>query len=452
MSLVAVGLNHNTAPVEVRERITFAPERIGDALRELRGELSVPEATIVSTCNRTEIYCGMEDTRTPELIDWLHHYHREPDNTFSPFLFTHYDQQAAHHLMRVCSGLDSLILGEPQILGQIKKAYRDAGESGTVGKHLSLLFQSAFNVAKQVRTDTAVGASPVSVAFAAVSLARQIFGDFDKRTALLIGAGETIELALQHLQSSGIGTVIIANRTLERAEQLAERYGATATTLSQIPSVLASADITISSTASQLPILGKGAVEQALKDRRHQPMAMIDIAVPRDIETQVGQLDDVFLYTVDDLTEIIDQGMQARKEAALKAESIIDHQAQNFMRKLRGLHADATIADLRTQVSELQRDTMQQAMAMLQRGEPAEKALKYFSHTYTNKLLHAPSSQLRAASEAGDEETVDTARKLFNLDGHATLDRPRKGTENSGRKKAAQAEHRQPTKTDSGFT
>ena len=436
MSLVAIGLNHNTAPVEVRERITFAPERIREALRDLRGDLSVPEATIVSTCNRTEIYCGMEDSRTPDLIDWLHHYHHAPNHSFSPFLFTHYDQQAAHHLMRVCSGLDSMILGEPQILGQIKQAYRDAGESGTVGKHLSLLFQSAFNVAKQIRTDTAVGASPVSVAFAAVSLAKQIFGDLHKHTALLIGAGETIELALQHLQTSGIGNVLIANRTLERAEQLAGRYGAQATTLAEIPNVLASADITISSTASQLPILGKGAVEQALKARRHRPMAMIDIAVPRDIESQVGQLDDVFLYTVDDLTEIIDQGMQARKEAAKKAESIIDHQAQKFMRKLRGLHADTTIADLRSQAGQLQQETLQQAMAMLQRGEPAEKALQYFSHTFTNKLLHSPSSQLRIASECGDNVTVNAARKLFSLDSGVTARRDANSKNNPDSNKA----------------
>jgi len=231
----------------------------------------------------------------------------------------------------------------------------------------------------------------------------------------MIGAGETIELALQHLQSSGIGNILIANRTLQRAEQLAHRYQAKATTLGEIPSILAEADITISSTASQLPILGKGAVEQALKSRKHRPMAMIDIAVPRDIEPQVGQLDDVFLYTVDDLTEIIDQGMQARKEAASKAESIIDHQAQRFMRKLRGLHADTTIAELRAQINQLQQDTLHQALAMVERGESAEKALKFFSHTYTNKLLHAPSSQLRIASESGDNVTVDVARKLFDL-------------------------------------
>ena len=230
--------------------------------------------------------------------------------------------------------------------------------------------------------------------------------------------------------------MLIANRTLERAEQLAGRYGAQATTLAEIPNVLASADITISSTASQLPILGKGAVEQALKARRHRPMAMIDIAVPRDIESQVGQLDDVFLYTVDDLTEIIDQGMQARKEAAKKAESIIDHQAQKFMRKLRGLHADTTIADLRSQAGQLQQETLQQAMAMLQRGEPAEKALQYFSHTFTNKLLHSPSSQLRIASECGDNVTVNAARKLFSLDSGVTARRDANSKNNPDSNKA----------------
>ncbi|OED36393.1 glutamyl-tRNA reductase [Chromatiales bacterium (ex Bugula neritina AB1)] len=415
MSLVAIGLNHHTAPVDVRERIAFAPERLPDALQNLRRDLSVSEATIVSTCNRTEIYCGMDSTQTPTLVNWLHHYHQAPHETFSPFLFQHHDQQAVHHLMRVCSGLDSMVLGEPQILGQIKQAYRDAGDAGSVGKHLSLLFQSAFKVAKQVRTDTAIGASPVSVAFAAVSLAKQIFGDLNEHTALLIGAGETIELALQHLQSSGIGKAIIANRTLERAQLLANQYQAQAITLSEIPNVLALADITISSTASTLPILGKGAVEQALKLRKHRPMAMIDIAVPRDIEAQVSDLADVFLYTVDDLTEIIDQGMQARKEAAIKAESIIDHQAVSFMQKLRGLDAGTTIADLRAHATGLQQETLKNAQAMLARGESPEKALQYFAHTFTNKLLHKPSTQLREASETGNNTVVDAARKLFDL-------------------------------------
>ncbi|MEM7258693.1 MAG: glutamyl-tRNA reductase [Pseudomonadota bacterium] len=420
MSLVAIGLNHHTAPVEVRERITFAPERVADALGELRNQLSVPEATIVSTCNRTEIYCGMDTHQTGHVVEWLHDFHRAPSNTFSPYLFTRTDQAVVQHLMRVCSGLDSLILGEPQILGQIKQAYREAGEHGTVGKHLSMLFQSAFNVAKQVRTDTAVGASPVSVAFAAVSLAKQIFGDLEDHTALLIGAGETIELALQHLSTSGIGHVIIANRTLQRAETLAQQCNGEAATLASIPELLHRADITISSTASQLPILGKGAVEQALKARRHRPMAMIDIAVPRDIEPQVSDLSDVFLYTVDDLSEIIDRGMQARRQAAEKAENIIEHQVSDFMRKLRGLDAGSTIAALRGQVNDLQQDTLARAMAMIAKGEAPEKVLKYYAHTFSNKLLHRPSTKLRAASETGDEALLACARQLFDIKTHAT--------------------------------
>ncbi len=419
MSLVAIGLNHHTAPLEVRERITFAPERMTDALSQLRHQLRVPEAAIVSTCNRTEIYCGMDTRRADHVVEWLHDFHQAPSETFSPYLFTRVDQAVVQHLMRVCSGLDSLILGEPQILGQIKQAYREAGETGAVGKHLSLLFQSAFNVAKQVRTDTAVGASPVSVAFAAVSLAKQIFGDLDEHTALMIGAGETIELALQHLKTSGIGNVIIANRTLARAESLAEQYGAEATTLANIPQLLHHADITISSTASQLPILGKGAVEQALKARKHQPMAMIDIAVPRDIEPQVSDLSDVFLYTVDDLSEIIDRGMQARKQAAEKAEHIIEHQASDFMRKMRGLSAGSTIAELRAQAGSIQQQTLDKALAMIAKGEAPEKALQYYAHTFTNKLLHKPSAGLRAATESGDESLIRSTRQLFDLDAEA---------------------------------
>ncbi len=415
MSLVAVGLNHLTAPVDIRERITFAPESIGDALHQMRSDLQVPEATIVSTCNRTEIYCGMHSDKTDDVVTWLHDYHKAPQASFSPFLFTHYDRDAAQHLMRVCSGLDSMILGEPQILGQIKQAFRAAGESGTVGRDLTLLFQSAFSVAKQVRTDTAVGASPVSVAFAAVSLARQIFGDLSEHTALLIGAGETVELTLQHLHSSGIGKTIIANRTALRAERLAALYGSEVISLADIPARLAEADITISSTASQLPILGKGAVEAALKARRHRPMAMIDIAVPRDIEPQVGQLSDVFLYTVDNLKEIIDQGLQARQQAAVKAEHIIEHQANSFMQKMRGLKAGATISDLRSHTASLQQATLDEAMAMLKKGGDPEKALQYFARTFTNKLLHTPSAQLRLASEAGDTQIAEAARTLFNL-------------------------------------
>ena len=415
MSLVAVGLNHQTAPVDVRERITFAPECIEDALQQMRKELHVPEATIVSTCNRTEIYCGMHNDQTDDVVTWLHDYHKAPRESFSPFLFTHYDREAAQHLMRVCSGLDSMILGEPQILGQIKQAFRTAGESGTVGRDLTLLFQSAFNVAKQVRTDTEVGASPVSVAFAAVSLARQIFGDLNEHTALLIGAGETIELALQHLHASGVGKTLIANRTPERAARLAERFGSEVIRLSDIPARLSEADITISSTASQLPILGKGAVEQALNSRRHRPMAMIDIAVPRDIEPQVSQLSDVFLYTVDNLKEIIDQGLEARQQAAIKAEHIIEHQANSFMQKMRGLRAGSTIRELRAHTTDIQQSTLASAMAMLRKGDDPEKALQYFAHTFTNKLLHTPSEQLRQASEAGDNTVAESARKLFNL-------------------------------------
>ena len=416
MSLLAVGLNHQTAPVEIREQITFAPERISAALLQMKSDLQVPEATIVSTCNRTEIYCGMPDGKSDEVVSWLHTYHQAPQNTFSPFLFTHHDRDAARHLMRVCSGLDSMILGEPQILGQMKQAFREAGESGAVGRDLTFLFQSAFNVAKQVRTDTAIGASPVSVAFAAVSLSKQIFGDLKDHTALLIGAGETIELALQHLHSHNIGKTIIANRTAARAEKLAANFNSKVISLTEIPDRLSEADITISSTASQLPILGKGAVEAALKARRHRPMAMIDVAVPRDIEPQVSQLSDVFLYTVDNLKEIIDQGMEARQEAAVKAEHIIENQASAFMQKLRGLSAGVTISDLRAHTTTIQQTSMDAALAMLRKGDDPEKALQYFAHTFTNKLLHTPSSQLRTASEAGDTDLAEAARKLFKLD------------------------------------
>ena len=301
MSILAYGINHKTAPVSVRERVAFEPGQITEALQDLVAQPTVQEAAIISTCNRTELYCGLDTPDHKLITNWLSHYHNLDENDIQPYIYTHPDNLAVRHALRVAAGLDSLILGEPQILGQMKDAYFAASKAGTMGGQLDRLFQHTFSVAKQIRTDTAIGASAVSVAFAAVSLAKQIFSNFQDHTALLIGAGETIELTARHLHESGIGRMIIANRTLERAHKLAEEFNAYAIELSDIPSHLAEADIVISSTASPLPILGKGSVESALKIRKHRPMLMVDIAVPRDIEEQVSELNDVYLYTVDDL-------------------------------------------------------------------------------------------------------------------------------------------------------
>jgi glutamyl-tRNA reductase len=415
MTLLTVGINHQTAPVEIRERVAFAPEEIPGALQQLVSLPQVTEAAILSTCNRTEILCYSESGEPGEVIDWLSHYHKLPKSEFEPYAYIHVNHDAVHHLLRVASGLDSMILGEPQILGQLKDAYRIAHETETTGKLLTRLFHYSFSVAKQVRTDTAIGASPVSVAFAAIRLAKQIFSDFSQHTALLIGAGDTIELAARHLKESGIGRMIIANRTLERAHVLARDFGAYAIALGDLPEHLSEPDIVISSTASQLPILGKGAVETAIKQRKRRPMLMIDIAVPRDIEPQVGELEDVYLFTVDDLQNIIEEGLKTRKEAAQQATQVIDSQALHFMGWVRSLDAVSTIRAYREQADRFREDELTKARRRLARGDSPVEVLQRLAHALTNKLTHSPSAQIRQAGYDGRVELLAAARELLDI-------------------------------------
>jgi glutamyl-tRNA reductase len=415
MALIAVGVNHKTAPVSIRERVSFAPERLTDALKELTSTPQVSEAAILSTCNRTELVCCSRDGGTDTIIDWFEHYHKLNPDEVRPYIYVHPEQMAVRHVLRVASGLDSLILGEPQILGQIKDAYSKAEQAGTIGKLLNRLFQHTFSVAKQVRTDTAIGSSPVSVAFAAVSLAKQIFSNMEQHTALLIGAGETIELAARHLHASGIGRIIIANRTVEKAHALAQEFGGYAIALKEIPNHLAEADIVISSTASQLPILGKGAAETAIKQRKHRPMLMIDIAVPRDIEAEVGELEDIYLYTVDDLQEIIQEGLKSRQEAAIQAEEIIDTQVAHFMGWIQSQDAFTVIGQFRDYAQQIRDAEVEKALRQLGKGESAEQVLQKLAHALTNKLIHTPSTQLRQAGHEGRIELLDAARELFEL-------------------------------------
>ncbi len=415
MSIIAFGINHKTAPVDIREKVAFQPAQLIDALRDLAARPHVKEAAIVSTCNRTELYCGLDRQNHEIITDWLSRYHNLNANDILPYIYTHPDQFAVRHALRVASGLDSLVLGEPQILGQMKDAYSTASSAGTLGSLLDRLFQHTFSVAKQVRTDTAIGASPVSVAFAAVSLARQIFTNFEEHTALLIGAGETIELTARHLHEIGIGRMIIANRTVERARSLAEEFKAYAISLPEIPAHLAEADIVISSTASPLPILGKGSVESALKIRKHRPILMVDIAVPRDIESEVGNLSDVYLYTVDDLQEIIQEGLRSRQEAAAQAEEIIDVQVSHFMNWIQSLGAVDTIRAVR-ETAESKRDIeLELALKQIAAGKDPEVVLKQFAHRLTNKLLHEPSTQLKQAGYEGRSDLLKAARDLFDL-------------------------------------
>ena len=415
MPLLAFGINHKTAPVAIRERVAFAPPQVSDALKELSTLPAVQEAAILSTCNRTEIFCYLEENESRAVVDWFQHYHKLKGEEIEPYIYLYPDQFAVRHLLRVAAGLDSMILGEPQILGQMKEAYLAALQAGTVGTLLGRLFQHTFSVAKQVRTDTAIGSSPVSVAFAAVSLAKQIFSDLSKHSALLIGAGETIELTARHLHEHGIGRIVIANRTVEKAHALASEFGGYAIALGDIPNHLAEADLVISSTASQLPILGKGAIERAVKQRKHRPMLMIDIAVPRDIEPEAGDLEDIYLYTVDDLQEIIQEGLRSRQEAAKQAEEIIEHQVAHFMGWLRSLDAVATIRTFRDNAEYLREQELAKAKRLLARGVPADEVLAQLARTLTNKLIHAPSVHMRQAGFEGRSEVLEIARELFDL-------------------------------------
>jgi glutamyl-tRNA reductase len=415
MQLVTLGINHQTAPVEIREHIAFNPDVLPDALLSLQNCPGVVEAVIVSTCNRTELYCHLENDNSQVLRDWLHAYHRQQEGSLDDYLYCHENNDAIRHLLRVASGLDSMVLGEPQILGQIKTAYSTSVNTSVIGKSLGRLFQHAFTVAKQVRTDTAIGSSPVSVAFAAVSLAKQIFSKLSESTALLIGAGETIELAARHLHDNGIGRIIIANRTVERAHNLAMQLDGYAISLSEMPAHLAEADIVISSTASQLPILGKGTVERALKIRKRKPIFMVDIAIPRDIEPEVGQLDDVYLYCVDDLHDIIEENLQSRRDAAEQAEEIVESQVEYFMAWLRSQDAVPVIKAIRTHAENESEQLLAKAKKQLEQGVEPHQIMTELARSLTNKLIHEPSRQLRNSGMNTDTNLIEAARNLFNI-------------------------------------
>jgi len=416
MSLFAFGVNHKTAPVQIRERVSFGHEHLSSALTELIELPGVSEAAILSTCNRTEVYCSLSEPAKTLLFDWLERHHKLDSAALHPCLFSYNDAQVVEHVMRVACGLDSMVLGEPQILGQLKSAYQTALEVGTLGKLLNKLFQYSFAVAKQVRTDTAIGSSPVSVAFAAVRLAQQIFGDLDRHTALLIGAGETIELAARHLHENGLGRMIVTNRSLEKAQRIASEFGGFAIALTDMPRHLPDTDIVISSTASALPILGKGAVERALRARRHRPMFMVDIAVPRDIEPEIGDLDDIYLYTVDDLETVIEENLNSRRAAALQAQEMIEGQVMHFMEWLNSLDAVSTVRALRARAEHVQSETVAKALRRIANGEDPHLVVELLARTLTNKLIHLPSVRLREASAVGRSELIEATRELFDLD------------------------------------
>ena len=414
MGILAFGINHKSASVDLRGRISFAPEIVVQVLQDARSILHVQEVALLSTCNRTEVYLFGETTDV-QLLTWLSMIKGVEIGQLQDCYYCHRDEQAITHMMRVASGLDSLILGEPQIFGQIKSAYSVGREAGTVSTFLNQAFQQAFSAAKRVRSETAIGKNPVSVAYASVNLAAQIFTNLKDAHALLIGAGETIDLVAKHLCDQQIGKITVANRTLSRAQELAEVYSADAILLADIPDFLPYADIIISSTASQLPILGKGAVESALKKRKFKPFFMVDIAVPRDIEAEVEELPDVYLYTVDDLEEVVQDNMRARSSAADLALEIINQEVESWVKQHRALAAVDTIRAFRNSVELIRDAEIDKAMASLQQGKDSAEVITTLARNLTNKLLHKPTTQLKKAGEEGRDDAINVANELFDL-------------------------------------
>ena len=413
MQLFALGLNHHTAPVAIREQVAFRPELLTEALADLVRAKPVKEAAILSTCNRTELYFATEHPQ--HAADWFAEYHRVALQDLSPYLYTFPQRDAIRHVFRVASGLDSMVIGEPQILGQVKDAVRHAEQAGTLGSTLHKLFQRSFSVAKEVRSTTAIGANIVSMAAAAVHLSERIFESVRDQRVLFIGAGEMIELCAAHFCGEQPRKVTIANRTAARAEALAARFGADVIRLDQVAEVLAGYDIVVSCTGSPLPIIGLGMVERALKARRHRPMVMVDLAVPRDIEAEVAASGDVFLYTVDDLAKVVDSGLESRQAAVIEAEGIIDERVDGFLHWLDSRGTVPTIRALREHADALRRAELERASRLLARGEDPHKVLEALSQGLTNKLLHAPTRFLNDAEGELHGDCAELVQRLFNL-------------------------------------
>ena len=431
-NLVVIGVNHDSASVAVRERVAFAPECVPEAISELMAETRLSEGVFLSTCNRTEIYGWFETEGEAalagdEVIAWISKYHAISLDDLATCTYRSHGIAGLTHLVRVAAGLNSMVLGEPQIFGQIKSAFAVSQESGGIGDSLSKLFPEAFRLAKRVRTDTAIGENPVSVAYAAVDLAGRIFSDLSSRTALLLGAGETIELVARHLNEAGLGKLIVANRTLKRAKTLADQFGAEAILLADVTERLPSADIVISSTASQLPILGKGAVEEAIKARRYRPALLIDLAVPRDIEPQVASLSDVYLYTVEDLRDVVEENVRLRSHEANKADKIVEEGVVEVEATwLQRASADV-VRNYRESALAIQQTELERALKALESGKSPEEVMTRLSRDLTNKLIHAPTAGLKQIAKEGDRVNVSRAAELLGVpasipsDGSSTL-------------------------------
>jgi len=434
MPVSILGINHKTAPISVRERVAFSPDTISSALAELKDEAQIDEVAIISTCNRMEIvYRSIQTPTENSLIEvdqpsavlkWLADYHDFPIDDIQPHCYQHDGERAITHLMSVACGLDSMVLGEPQILGQVKDAYGYASHAGTIGLYLNKLFQQTFTLAKQVRTDTQIGESAVSVAYAAVTLAKRIFDDFSKTTALFIGAGETIELAARHLIRQGVVNLYVANRTVERAQTLvdefnSEKVSVQAHSLTSLPEIIAKADIIISSTASPVPIIGKGLMEKAIVARKHRSMFLVDLAVPRDVEPEVSSLNDIYLYTVDDMQDVIQENLKLRQEAAREAEDIVSLHTQKFINWLNSLSSVSLLKTFRSQIEEIKSDEVQRAVSRLNlnkdQSEKTEKMMIELANRLTKKFMHQPSQSFRKAGEENDHAMLETLADVFGL-------------------------------------
>ena len=413
MQLFALGLNHTTAPLAVREKVVFAVENLRPALSGLVRGGPVSEAAILSTCNRTELYCVSGEPL--QALDWLAGYHGMPAQQLKPYVYSLPEREAVRHAFRIASGLDSMVVGEPQILGQMKAAVQTAAQAGTLGTLLHRLFQRSFAVAKEVRTNTGIGANVVSMAAAAVKLAGRIFPSLAEQKILFIGAGEMIELCATHFAAQAPCAITVANRTLERAQQLAHRFNGQAILLRDLPEHLPEYDIVVSCTASSLPILGKGLMERVIKARRYRPVFMVDLAVPRDIEPEVADLDDVFLYTVDDLATIVRDGIDARSSAVAQAEAIIESQVGSFLHWMDARESVPVIRALREKGERARRQELDRAFRALGRGEDPRAILESLSQGLTNKLLHGPTQALHDAGGDERSQLQQFIAKIFQI-------------------------------------
>ncbi|MGL5742686.1 MAG: glutamyl-tRNA reductase [Legionella sp.] len=412
MVFVACGLNHKTAPINVREKVALSPATQDSLLHSLLNLPEVNEATILSTCNRTEIYCDTEDPQA--ITAWLANEHQLTLEELAPFLYCHIGHEGIKHTLRVASGLDSMMIGEPQILGQMKQAYQHACSLGAIKTELRPIFEYIFSAAKRVRTQSGIGTNPVSVAYAAVQLIGQLLAQYKSLNVLLIGSGETASLVAKYLSQQGVHRFLVASRTLENADKLAKTFDGKTIPISDIAQYLHQADVVVSATTCPIPFITKELVEPALNQRNHAPMVFLDLAVPRDMEANIKELPQVHLYNIDDLQTMIEKGMEERRTAALHAEQIVAKELSNYIRKHRSRKATKVICDYRTQMQDLAQKELQRALKKLSAGQCQHIVLNEFSERLVNKLTHNPTAGLRQIAKDGREDLFTLAQYLFN--------------------------------------